>query len=284
MLKIGEFSRLAQVSVRMLRHYDDLGLLRPAQVDTESGYRYYTPAQLADLHRLLALKDLGFSLEEIRHLLAGGLSPDEIRGMLKLKRAELRQQLDDGYARLQRIESRLASFEERSGDGPEVVVRRIAPLRVASARAVLPGFEDGGRLRDRVRSFLEQAGIRPPRGFDRGHLYIYHDPDYRRKRVDTEVAFPLPDSLPPRFAGNDGVMIGILPEIEAASIVHRGDVWTMGPSYGELGRWIVRNGWRIAGPNRLHILQSGPDPSDHVREILWPIERGTSNAAPSETT
>jgi DNA-binding transcriptional MerR regulator len=278
MLKIGEFSRLAQVSVRMLRHYDDLGLLRPSHVDEESGYRYYAPAQLSDLHRLLALKDLGFSLEEVGHFLSGGLSPDEIRGMLKLKRAELRQQVEDGYARLQRIEARLSAFEDEGGASDSltgIVTRRIESVRVASARAVLPDFEQGGQLRDEVKLFLERAGVRPPQGFGRGHCYIYHDPDYREKRVDTEVAYPLPASLPHDFAGDGRVRVGSLPGIEGACIVHRGDVWQMHRAYQALSRWIAANGWHIVGPSRLHIVQGGPVIAEQVREIIWPIARET---------
>ncbi len=262
----------------MLRHYDELGLLRPVQVDEESGYRYYAPGQLADLHRLLALKDLGFSLEQVGHFLGGGLSPDEVRGMLKLKRAELRQQLEEGYGRLQRIESRLLAFEDESDvaqSRTEVVTRRMEPVRVASVRDVLPGFEQGGQLRSELQTLLERAGVRPPQGFERGHCYIYHDPDYHEQKVDTEVAYPLPAALPPNFAENKRVRVGLLPGGEAACIVHRGDVWTMNRAYHTLGRWIAANGWRIVGPNRIHIVQGGPVTAEQVREIIWPIARHT---------
>ena len=93
MFRIGEFSRFSRVSVKMLRHYDELGLLSPARVDPVSGYRYYSAGQLPRLNRLLALKDLGFRLEQIKVLLAEDLSLEEIRGMLKLRRAELEQQV-----------------------------------------------------------------------------------------------------------------------------------------------------------------------------------------------
>lgn len=89
MYKIGEFSRLGQVSPRMLRHYDQLGLLRPSQIDRFTSYRYYTVDQLARLHRIMALKDLGIPLEQIGNLLQrdGGLSDERLRGMLLMRQA-----------------------------------------------------------------------------------------------------------------------------------------------------------------------------------------------------
>ena len=89
MIKIGDFARLCQISVVTLRHYDDVGLIKPVQVDPFTGYRYYAVGQLPRLNRILALKDLGFSLEQIATVLAEDLNPDQLRGMLMLKRAEV---------------------------------------------------------------------------------------------------------------------------------------------------------------------------------------------------
>jgi DNA-binding transcriptional MerR regulator len=100
------------VTVQTLRHYDDLGLIRPVEVDPLSGYRYYILDQLPHLHRILALKDLGFSLEQIACLLEDNLPPDDLRGMLRLKHSELRQQLDEGLDRLERLEARLRLIEQ----------------------------------------------------------------------------------------------------------------------------------------------------------------------------
>jgi DNA-binding transcriptional MerR regulator len=85
MIKIGDFSKLAHVSIKTLHHYDDLGLLKPIHVDRYSGYRYYDIGQLSRLNRILALKDLGLSLEQVIELLRADLSTAEMRGMLRLK-------------------------------------------------------------------------------------------------------------------------------------------------------------------------------------------------------
>jgi DNA-binding transcriptional MerR regulator len=140
-LKIGNFARIGQVTVQTLRHYDDLGLLKPSEVDVLSGYRYYMLDQLPRLHRILALKDLGFSLEQIARLLEDDLPPAELRGMLRLKQAELHQQVDEGLDRLERLEARLSLIEhEAQQPDYEVVIKSVEPLTIASVRGVIPSY------------------------------------------------------------------------------------------------------------------------------------------------
>jgi len=95
MIRIGDFSKLSRIPVKTLRYYDEMGLLQPVQVDPFTGYRLYEYSQLSDLNRILALKDLGFSLEEIGRLLDDGLSVEQMRGMLKLRETEARQMVQE---------------------------------------------------------------------------------------------------------------------------------------------------------------------------------------------
>jgi DNA-binding transcriptional MerR regulator len=111
MLRIGEFSRLARVSVKTLRHYDRLGLLKPARTDEWTSYRYYTGEQLPRLYSILALKELGFSLEHTRLLLDEGSSLERTRAMLELRRNEARQALEAEQERLARVEVRLRQLD-----------------------------------------------------------------------------------------------------------------------------------------------------------------------------
>ena len=107
MIKIGDFARLSQVSVVTLRYYDEMDLLKPVKVETFTGYRYYSADQLPRLNRILALKDLGFSLEQIKLMLADGLTLVQLRGMLEIQRSEVEKRLSDEQKRLVRIEARL---------------------------------------------------------------------------------------------------------------------------------------------------------------------------------
>jgi DNA-binding transcriptional MerR regulator len=114
MLKIGEFAHLGQVTVRTLRYYDEIGLLRPAHVDPWTGYRYYSQDQLSRLHRILTLKDLGLSLEQIEPLLDGDLPPAEVRGMLRLKETELADQMREVETQLVRVRAWLGKVEKET--------------------------------------------------------------------------------------------------------------------------------------------------------------------------
>src|SRR5262245_23854143 len=111
MFKIGEFSKLVQVPVATLRYYDQVGLLKPVEVDRFTGYRYYSASQLPRLHRILALKGLGFSLEQISAVLAEGLTPEQMRGMLRLRHAQISQQLEEGQSQLTKVEALLQQIE-----------------------------------------------------------------------------------------------------------------------------------------------------------------------------
>src|SRR6478735_3183129 len=100
MFRIGEFSRIARVSMRLLRYYEELGLLRPVRTDPGNGYRYYSAAQLPQLNRILVLRDLGFSLDQIARALQDGVSAEELRGMLLVRRADIERTLAEEGQRL----------------------------------------------------------------------------------------------------------------------------------------------------------------------------------------
>src|SRR5579863_2034129 len=141
MFGIGEFARHGRVSVRMLRHYDAIGLLRPACVDPASGYRFYQASQLAELNRVIALKDLGFTLQQVQAILDEKVSAAELRGMLRLRRAEIHAHIEAESARLARVEARLLTIEDEDrlpADG--VVVKPLPPARVAELTGVAGGY------------------------------------------------------------------------------------------------------------------------------------------------
>src|SRR5215510_10700852 len=132
MIRIGEFSKLVQLPVPTLRYYDQVGLLKPIEVDRFTGYRYYSASQLPRLHRILALKGLGFSLEQIGRVLDEGLSPEQMRGMLRLRHAQISQQLIDVQNQLVEVEARLQQIEqEQQLSTYDVILKRVEPLLVA---------------------------------------------------------------------------------------------------------------------------------------------------------
>ena len=126
MFKIGEFSKIAQVSGRLLRYYDDIGLFKPQHIDTWTGYRYYTADQLPRLNRILALKELGLSLDQIQQLLDQDIGTDEIRKLYLERKAQLEQSLRDALVRLQQVQLRLKQLDRHDVDWmPDVVIKRV---------------------------------------------------------------------------------------------------------------------------------------------------------------
>src|SRR5688572_28513677 len=122
MFKIGEFSKIAQVSGRLLRYYDEIGLLKPQHIDKWTGYRYYTANQLPRLNRILALKELGLSLDQIQQLLDEDIGTDEIRKLYLERKAQLEQSLRDELVRLQQVQLRLNQLDSHEVDWmPDVV-------------------------------------------------------------------------------------------------------------------------------------------------------------------
>ncbi|MCE1254015.1 MAG: MerR family transcriptional regulator [Anaerolineae bacterium] len=240
-LKIGEFARLGQVSVQTLRYYDDLGLLKASEVDCFSGYRYYTLEQLPRLLQILALKDLGVSLEQISHLLVKEMSPAELRNVLQLKQQELREQVQTQLERLERIETRLKLMEQNDTiPSYEVIIKHVAPIRIASVRDKVPTYWDANPLWQRLFSGLQQhqlTPVAPP--FTLCHA---GEPE-----IEIEVCAPLP------FESGDvqGVKQRLLPEVELmACTVHHGPFTGLITAFTALLTWINANGYTINGPDR----------------------------------
>ena len=134
-LKIGEFSSLAQISIRTLRHYDEVGLLRPMHVEADSGYRYYSVSQLPRLHRILALRDLGFPLDRIGEALEEGVSADALRGMLLLRRVEQEQHVEEETERLNRLKALIHLIGKEGRMTNDVVVKEFKRTRPRTVRS-----------------------------------------------------------------------------------------------------------------------------------------------------
>jgi len=142
MLKIGEFSRLSQVTVKTLHHYDELGLIKPAHIDPVTNYRFYTVEQLPRIHRIMALKEMGLSLEQIGLMLENELSTEEMRGMLHFKQAEIQQEVREAQKQLAIVEFRLRMIEaETNFPILDVVIKRLEAMRFLSLFVKPPSSE-----------------------------------------------------------------------------------------------------------------------------------------------
>ena len=159
MLQIGEFSQLGQVTVRTLRHYAQLGLFTPAHVDSSSGYRYYHIDQLPELHRILALKDLGFPLEQVKGLLDRGVSVDQLQEMMLDRQGVLEHELAENQRRLLQVEARLAMLRQEPDEieGYEVLVKSTPEIHILGIREIVPNVDRVGEYCDLHFRSLKQA-------------------------------------------------------------------------------------------------------------------------------
>lgn len=272
MFTIGDFARHGRVSVRMLRHYDAIGLLRPARVDPHSGYRFYEAGQLARLNRVLALKDLGFTLDQVGAILRDELGAEELRGMLRLRQAELEAALREARARLAQVGTRLHAIEsEGRMSTQDVVVKKVPAVRVAELSAVAAGFGPHdigpviGPLYEELCGRLEAAGLT---GFGPGIAY-YEDAGNGDGSVLVHAAMSVPDGT-----RVEGVLVHVLPGIEeAATVIHRGSMDDILPTAQTLARWIEAHGYRTGGYARELYLECPEDRSRWVTEIQEPVTR-----------
>ena len=273
MLNIGEFARLGQVSPRMLRHYDELGLLRPDRVDSDTGYRSYGVHQLGRLHRLVALRDIGFGLEQIRQILTQEISVEELRGMLRLRRAQIEQSVAEDQDRLRRVEAHLRALEWNDAmDLQDIVIKQTQPVRVAQATARGLTHEDIGaafaRLLPQVLAHLDAAGAKP--GIS---VAVYEDDGgtVPEGEIALRAGFDIGDQ---EVHDSETVRVVELPVIQVASAVHRGGVDGIMAAWERLVRWADDSGYRLAGDCReLYHEWNDENPAVNVTELQQPIER-----------
>ena len=268
MFKIGDFSRLCRISVKALRFYDEIGLLKPVKVDEFTGYRYYSAEQLPRLNYIVALKDTGLSLEEIATLIDNSLTPSQMRDIFILKQAELRQRLAEERKRLEQVENLLKQLE-KEGKMPDykVVVKKVEPLIVASMRGILPNYGEVGQFYGEIFKHLAKKMIFKPAA---PTMLICHDDEYKEKDVDVEVCVPIKKSIP----GSDRVKVYELPAIEAASIIHKGPYESFSGTYAALMGWIEKNGYEITCHDReVYLTYDANDASKNVTEIQFPVKK-----------
>jgi DNA-binding transcriptional MerR regulator len=276
MFRIGEFAQIAQVSTRQLRFYDQLGLLQPAHIDAQTGYRTYSIRQLPRLNCILALKELGLTLEQIGPLLKDDLSPAELRAMLTMKRAQVEQTLRAEEARLRHIESRIAQIDRQGTIGDyDVVTKSVPPVPYLAVRVACEGMEEAVPL---VRTVV-QEGSRQIRPQLRDKLIVVAHNDADDEKLDLEIGFSLtrPSNASIRIAGDLVLRATELPAVDTmATLIRPGTNAESHTSFGAVGRWIEANGYAIAGPCREVFLEpiTGPPGFDAALvEIQFPVRR-----------
>lgn len=271
MLKIGDFSKLSQVSVRMLRHYDELGLLIPESIDPFTGYRYYAEAQLADARRIKLLKGMGFPLAKIGSLLALFEDGEQLRPYLLRQKEALAQEAEALGQKQRLLENTLERIGKDEWNMNYTVAQKTLPRRcAASVRQVIPTYAHEGRLWHIMMKETAPLGL-PPAPSDHC-MAIMHDESYVESNPDVEIQMIVDRPYPP----TEHVSFLELPALEYASVTFEGDYGKISEVSEALVSWMRENNCAFDGP-MFNIYHTGPhetqNPDEWVTEVCAPIRK-----------
>ncbi len=265
LLRIGTFSTLSRISVRMLRHYQERGVLAPAWIDPFNGHRYYQPEQLATANLAVQLRDAGFSVEKIAQLLTVN-DPARVEAAIDVHRRKLSRQREDlhaQFAALDRVSTTLKGRPEMT----EVNQKTMPEMIIASLRGVVPTYYDEKDLWERMVPLLQQSGVSFPAGGLAGATY--HDADYKENDVDIEVWMQVTESFTPV----PPLQCRVEPAREIVTATLRGDYSQMPSVTGVLGAYIAEH--RLATGLMFNIYRvspaQNPDPSSWITDVCFPV-------------
>jgi len=270
MLKIGEFSKLSRVSIRMLRHYDEIGLLKPAYIDHDTGYRYYEAGQLPAAGRIAALKDMGFGLSAIGQMLIHADDADWLECQLRLKQAELQEQHALLAYRLQLLDTAVKRLRKAEMMKYDVTLKTFPERYAASVRMIIPDYMQEGLLW----GMLMEETV-PLNLIDDDPCYcsaVFHDQEFKETNVDVEVY----KTVKGRYPDTEHVRFIMLPEVTVASATCKGSYEQMDKVMACVAQWICDNGYSFCGPafNIYHISPYETDnPDEYVTEVCYPVQK-----------
>jgi len=266
-LKIGDFSKLSRVSIRMLRHYDDIGLLKPAEIDTFTGYRYYQEEQLFTIGRITALKDMGFSLADIIRILENYEDKEKMEAFLLERQKELKKQSEETQYKLMLLETAQKRLRREQSMSYDVTVKTIPERYAATVRMIIPSYEDEQRAWSVLHS--ECGGkVVPADPCLTGAEFF--DDEYKEENVDVRIWMTVKGT----YENTEHVEFQTLPAVKVASCIVNGSYTQLTDATATAMAWIRDNGYTMNGP-MFCIYHVSPaqtsNPDELVTEICFPV-------------
>ena len=271
MLKIGDFSKLSRISIRMLRHYDDIGLLMPESIDRFTGHRYYSEAQLPLAGRINALKDMGFSLSVISEILHAYGDPQALRQYLTLRQSEMKEQAEKTGRQLLLLETainRLGKDETRMNY--DVILKEMPQRYVASLRKVIPSYDREGLLWEQMMRELAAQNVQYANPCY--SVAVFHDEEYKEEDPDVEIQLSVQGS----YRNMDNVVFKTVPPVLIASATYKGSYEQLSAVNQAVANWINDNGYDFNGVmfNIYHVSPAQTqNPDELVTEICYPVKK-----------
>ena len=270
MLKIGEFSKLSRMSVRMLRHYDEIGLLKPAEIDRFTDYRYYREDQLPTAARISELKDMGFPLADIARVLAVYEDADQVERIFMVRRAELVRTLGETQRRLTLLDAACKRLRKDDTMGYNVTLKTIPERYAATIQMTLPRYEDEGMIWGKLAE--ETWSMHLVEDDPCLCAVTYLDGEYKEQNVEMMAWKTLKGTYP----DTEHVKFRTLPEVLVASCVYQGSYTRITEVYAAVITWMDENGYEPAAPmfNIYHVSpHETPNPDEFVTEICYPVRK-----------
>ena len=270
MLKIGEFSKLSRVSVRMLRHYDEIGLLKPAEIDRFTDYRYYREDQLPTAGRIAALKDMGFSLADIVRILEVYDDHDQLERFFAARQAELESLSRDTARRLTLLDAARKRLRKEEDMSYNVTIKTIPERYAATIRMTIPRYEDEGMIWGKLAE--ETCRMRLTEDDPCLCAVTYLDGEYKEENVEM-MAWK---TVKGRYPDTEHVKFKTLPAVTVASCTYKGSYTQITDVYAAVVAWIEANGYAPDGAmfNIYHVSpHETQNPDEFVTEICYPVRK-----------
>lgn len=273
MIKIGDFSKLSRISIRMLRHYDDIGLLKPVSVDRFTGYRYYSTAQLSDAARIAMLKNMGFSLALISEIIKNYSDTETLKQYLQIKYAEAQQELETAQDRLRLIETAINRLgKDENAMKYNVNIKEMPQRYVASLRRIIPSYDKEGLLWKQLYEEAAAFGIKLEFANPRDTLAVFHDKDFREYDVDVEIQATVTGS----YKNTENIVFKTTAPILIASAVYKGSYDMITEAHKAVADWVTDNGYEFNGA-MFCIYHVSPacesNPDNLVTEVCFPVRK-----------
>ncbi|HBD00215.1 MAG TPA: MerR family transcriptional regulator [Lachnoclostridium sp.] len=271
MLKIGDFSKLSRISIRMLRHYDEIGLLVPKTTDSFTSYRYYGEDQLPVASRITALKDMGFSLSAIGEILKSYNNPQALADFLAIKQAEVLAEAEETGRRLLLLDTAIKRLrKDDTAMNYNVTLKNLPERYVASVRNVIPSYNQEGILWNLM--MTETAPLHMQPDDNCCSLAIFHDEGYKENDVDVEIQITVKGSYP----DTEHVVFKTMPVVEIASATYKGSYEQLTAVNRAVANWVNDNGFEFNGA-MFCIYHVSPaqtqNPDELVTEVCYPVKK-----------
>lgn len=275
MLKIGDFSKLSRISIRMLRHYNEVGLLVPDSIDNITGYRYYSEAQLPLANRIHALKDMGFGLSMIAEILQVYNNPQALKQYLIFKQTEVKEQAEKMSRQLLLLETTISRLGKDDDIMEYNVTLKEMPQRyVASLRKIIPSYDKESILWEQMMMEIASQNVQCVNPCY--SLAVFHDEGYKENDVDVEIQI----SVQGNYRNTEHVVFKTVAPVQIASATYKGSYEQLTAVNAAVANWVRDNNYEFKGASFCiyHVSPAQtPNPDELVTEVCFPINKDRNN-------